>query len=76
MKITMQPLPEFELYQTEQADEAMRDAQNIGGNVYSWLTTGTSNWLEFGYHWADVLGLVVLPAGYPHLIELASDGKA
>ena len=61
------------LFMLEEVEEAERVAGATGGAIYSWKTTGRSNWLEQGLSIADVLGLVVLPRGLPDVIEMADD---
>lgn len=61
------------LYDLEQHADAEACAESSGGQVFSWKTTGRSNWLEKGFSVVDVLALVVLPAGLPDTIDMPQD---
>ncbi len=62
-----------EIYQTEEAAEALAEASGQNGAVYSWKTVGRENWLEKGFSRSDVLALLVLPAGLPETIGMPDD---
>jgi hypothetical protein len=64
---------ELELFQLEQATEALARAKRINGVLYSWKTTGVLNWLERGLSISDLLGIVILPKGMPDQIDLPDD---
>jgi hypothetical protein len=73
MKMTLELLVEATFFQTEQAEKAEASAQQTGGKVYSWKTTGRHNWLEEGYSRVDVLGLVVIPTVLPDTVRMLDD---
>ena len=73
MKITLEVLLATEVFQTEEASLAEELARSCGGTVYSWITSGKSNWLEKGFRWCNVLALVVLPGQLPKTIDLLDD---
>ena len=73
MKATLNLLADVELFPLEEADEAQRRSRRAGGAVYSWRTTGRSNWLERGISCVDVLSLTVLPRSLPDYIDMPDD---
>ena len=73
MKVTLDGKFEFDFFETEELRSAELFAEEINGSIYSWKTTGLSNWLERSLSIADVLGLVVLPKGMPDWIDLPDD---
>lgn len=73
MKLTLQVNLETELFQLEELQEATTLAHRLPGVIYTWKTTGRSNWLERGMSLVDSLGLVVLPARLPVHIEMPDD---
>jgi len=64
---------EKKLFMLEEARKAHELAECTENVVYSWKTSGHSNWLEKGGSLVDVLGFVVLPHGLPPIIEMADD---
>jgi hypothetical protein len=66
---------EFEFFQIEELNSAEQFVQEIDGSIYSWKTTGKSNWLEKRLSVVDVLGLAVLPKNLPDWIDLPDDGE-
>ncbi|MBN1808137.1 MAG: hypothetical protein JW909_03650 [Planctomycetes bacterium] len=76
LRVILDGRTEWELYRTEEADAAEAAAVSSSGAVYSWISYGDSNWLERGWHWVNVLGLVVLPQGLPATISLPDDAPA
>ena len=75
MKITLGSNYEFEFFQIEELENAKQYADKADGSIYSWKTTGNSNWLEKRFSVVDVLGLVVLPKNLPDWIDLPDDGE-
>ena len=75
MKVSLDGKFEFEFFQIEELQNAEQYAEEIDGSIYSWKTTGNSNWLEKRLSVADVLGLVVLPKNMPEWIDLPEDGE-
>ena len=75
MKVSLDEKFEFEFFQIEELQNAEQYAEEIDGSIYSWKTTGNSNWLEKRLSVADVLGLVVLPKNMPEWIDLPEDGE-
>ena len=75
MKVSLNENFEFEFFQIEELQNAEQYAEEIDGSIYSWKTTGNSNWLEKRLSIADVLGLVVLPKNMPEWIDLPEDGE-
>ena len=73
MKISLDGVLEFEFFQLEDIVKAEQFAEIKDGAVYSWKTTGYSNWLEKILSISDVIGLAVLPNGMPDWIELPDD---
>ncbi len=73
MRITLPNLIVTDLYQLDEAAQAELRAAETEGKVYCWKTIGRSNWLEHGFSVADVLGIVVLPEGFPDYIEMPDD---
>jgi hypothetical protein len=53
--------------------QAKAEALRTGGVVYTWKTSGRSNWLERGVQLADRLGFFVLPDALPSTIEMDDD---
>lgn len=64
---------DLELFDIEELSEAQHLATQSNGALYCWKTTCSSNWLERGISKIDVLGIVVLPKGLPHYIEMPND---
>jgi hypothetical protein len=64
---------ETELFELEDHRVAHDVAQRSGGCVYTYKTSGRSNWLDRGASPVDSLGLVVLPAGLPQTIQMPDD---
>ncbi len=64
---------DVELFDLEELEQAYQKAQQANGVLYSWKTTGISNWLERGVSNVDVLGVVVLPPGLADHIEMPDD---
>jgi hypothetical protein len=60
-------------YQLEEAASAIRHARRVGLTVYTWKTSGRSNWLERTISNVDALGLVLLPSSQPGVIDLPND---
>ncbi len=73
MKVALQVILETELFQIEDRKKAAAFAHRFPGVIYTWKTTGRSNWLERGMSLVDSLGLVVLPARLPAHIEMPDD---
>lgn len=73
MKLALEVILETKLFQLEEHQKATALARQLPGVVYTWKTTGRSNWLERGISLVDSLGLVVLPAQLPDLIEMPDD---
>ncbi|MEP6894078.1 MAG: hypothetical protein ABI986_00590 [Chloroflexota bacterium] len=73
MKVNLDNKFEFEFFQIEELKNAEQFAEEINGSIYSWKTTGLSNWLERGVSIVDVLGITVLPSGLPDSIDLPDD---
>jgi hypothetical protein len=61
MKVSLEENFEFEFFQIEELKSAEQYAKHVDGSIYSWKTTGKSNWLEKRLSVVDVLGLAVLP---------------
>ena len=76
MKVSLEENLEFEFFQIEELKSAERYAKEINGSIYSWKTTGKSNWLEKNLSVVDVLGLAVLPKNLPDWIDLPDDGES
>jgi hypothetical protein len=60
-------------FNLEEAKSAAVEAEKTGGTVFTWKTTGVSNWLEKGISKVDALGLVVLPFCHPDKIDMPDD---
>jgi hypothetical protein len=75
MKVSLEANLEFEFFQIEELKSAEQYAEEINGSIYSWKTTGKSNWLEKNLSVVDILGLVVLPKNLPDWIDLPDDGE-
>ncbi len=73
MKTTLRVNLSTEFYQLEDATQAERFARKTNQVIYSWKTSGRSNWLERGLSISDVLGLVVLPRDLPEYIDMPDD---
>ncbi len=73
MRITLELLVDAIFFETEDAEDAEGWAEETGGKVYSWKTTGKHNWLESGYSRVDVAGLVVMPLLLPDTIRMTDD---
>jgi hypothetical protein len=73
MKITLNIYLDAKVFHIEEVDEVERLAAEMRAHIYSWKTIGASNWLDLGLSVSDVLGLVILPKGLPHYIELGDD---
>ena len=74
MEIKLGLLLPLKFYQLEEAAEVERVAVHTDSRVYCWQTTGKWNWLQKGWHLADVVGLVVLPGGLPDVTDMPDDG--
>lgn len=57
----------------EDREQAGLLAAKTDGVIYTWHTSGLSNWLTRGISRVDNLGLVVLPKGLPDYIDMADD---
>lgn len=75
MKVSLDGTFEFEFFQIEELGKAEQYAKKVDGLIYSWKTTGESNWLEKRLSAVDVLGLAVLPKNLPDWIDLPNDGE-
>ena len=73
MRITLELLVDVDFFEIEDARAAEACAEETGGRVYSWKTTGKHNWLESGYSIVDVAGLVVMPSILSGRITMADD---
>jgi hypothetical protein len=73
MKVNLGDNVEFELFQREEIHSVEQLSRETKSSIYSWKTTGSSNWLEKGLSIIDVLGLVLLPSDSPDWIELPDD---
>ncbi|MEP0815209.1 MAG: hypothetical protein HRF49_11180 [bacterium] len=62
-------------YHPCQAAHAGRRAEALGKAVYTWCTTGRSNWLERGFHVHDVAGYVLMPSETDEWVEMEEDGE-
>ncbi len=67
---------DLEVFNTDEVNEAQQAASELGGVLYCWKTSGTSNWLEKGLSLSDVLGVVVLPQGLPNQIDMPDDEES
>lgn len=74
MKVSLEENFEFEFFQIEELKNAEQYAKETDGSIYSWKTTGKSNWLEKNLSVVDILGLAVLPKNLPDWINLPDDG--
>lgn len=61
-------------YDAEEGAAAERAAVDSGRVVYTWSTSGRSNWFSRGFHLADRLGYVLLPPGLADQIDGLDDG--
>jgi len=75
MKISLDGVLDFEFFELEELKKAEQFAESMDGSIYSWKTTGKSNWLEKRLSVTDVLGLAVLPKNLPDWIDLPDDGE-
>lgn len=66
-------LDSVDMFDTIDFEKADDTAKRLNGTVYSWKTTGKSNWLEKGYRSVDTIGLAILPAVLPESIEMLDD---
>ena len=73
MTLTLPIHLEADCFDTSQAELAGRTAQQKSMEIYSWKTSGKSNWLEKGFQRSDVLNLVLLPQGLPGTIDMPDD---
>ena len=73
MKLTLSIDIETEFYNLEEAVRAREIAKASGEEVYTWKTTGRSNWLERRLSCVDALGLVLLPPGLDDTIQMPMD---
>lgn len=64
---------DVEFFNIEQIAEAEQKAIETNGDLYSWKTSGISNWLEKGLSLSDVLGLLIIPREFPEQIDLLDD---
>lgn len=64
---------ETPMFHTTQPQEAQEYAKEHGGAVYTWKTTGNTNWLEKGFAKSDTLALVVLPEQLPETLDMPDD---
>lgn len=75
MKVSLDGTFEFEFFEIEDLETAKQYAKEINGSIYSWKTTGNSNWLEKKLSVVDILGLAVIPKNLPNWIDLPNDGE-
>jgi len=75
MQLTLELCLDMRLFQLEEHAAAYRLADISRGEVYTWQSTGRSNWLERGAHLVDALALVVLPRGLPTTIAMPDDSE-
>jgi hypothetical protein len=73
MKVSLDRSFEFEFFELEKVKDAEEYAKTTRSEIYSWKTSGHSNWFEKRLSMADVLGLAVLPKGLPDWIDLPDD---
>jgi len=73
MKVALDGVFEFEVFEVEELNNAEQYAEEIDGSIYSWKTIGHSNWLEKRLAIADVLGFVVLQKELPDWLDLPND---
>ena len=71
--LTLEIEMESPLFQTTQPQEAEDYAKQHACNVYTWKTTGRTNWLEKGFAKSDTLALVALPNNLPDTIHMPDD---
>lgn len=64
---------DFDVFNTEEVEDARKMAAKSAGSLYCWKTSGNSNWLEKGLSMTDVFGIVVLPQGLPKQIDMPDD---
>lgn len=64
---------DFDVFDTEEIEDARTLAARTKDSLYCWKTSGNSNWLEKGLSMTDVFGVVVLPQGLPKQIEMPDD---
>lgn len=64
---------QFEFFELHKIEEAKIYAQKTNGSIYSWKTTGKSNWLEKRLSIVDVIGLAIMPKDLPDWINLPDD---
>lgn len=73
MRTTITLQLDLELFQIEEVEQAEQRAEEVGGVLYCWKTSGSENWLERGLSVVDVLGIIVLPQGLPDTINMPDD---
>lgn len=61
------------IFDTSDHGLAQAHAAANGGDVYTWKTIESSNWLERGLARSDALALVVLPQGLPDTLDMPDD---
>ena len=71
--VTLQIEMDVELYGLCELEKAREAAREVGGEVYTWKTSGRCNWLERGASIVDVCGLIALPRGLPGTIAMPPD---
>ena len=64
---------ELPFYEAEEIESAQKDSIDSGHVVYTWSSSGRSNWLSRGLHMADRLGYILLPQGLPDQIDIPDD---
>lgn len=73
MKVTLDLRLDVELFQLEEVARAEKHAQESGGVLYCWKTSGRENWLDQGLSLVDVVGIIVLPHRLPDPIDMPND---
>ncbi|MEP7137716.1 MAG: hypothetical protein ABI904_22550 [Chloroflexota bacterium] len=75
MRVSLDGTFELDFFEIEELESAEQYAKETEGSIYSWKTTGNSNWLEKRLSIVDVLGLAILPKNLPEWIDLPDDGE-
>ncbi len=73
LKVELELLVDTTVYEIEEHAIARQQAEAQSRSLYTWKAVGREHWPERGASITDALGLLVLPAGLPDVINMPDD---
>jgi len=73
MKVELALYLDVDFYELEDSEQAVAAADKTNRSVYTWKTSGLTNWMERRISNVDALGLVLLPRGMPDCLDMPED---